>query len=124
MDKPLHLSDFARTTHFEASRQVELWLNELPVDLVELSGGGYEAPAMQGDAREGRTLGREAYFLEFAREIATLARKPVMVTGGIRRLQVVEHVLASGVAMAGIGTALAVDPTLPRRWNSGARCAG
>jgi len=32
-----------------------------------LSGGSYEAPAMQGEARDGRTLAREAYFLEFAR---------------------------------------------------------
>src|SRR6202795_5243743 len=33
-------------------------LNELPVDLVELSGVSYEAPAMQGSARDGRTLAR------------------------------------------------------------------
>lgn len=42
-----------------------------------------------------------------------------MVTGGIRRLPVVEEVLASGVAMAGIATALAVDPALPKRWQQG-----
>lgn len=101
------------------ARQVVLWLNELPVDLVELSGGSYEAPAMQGDARDGRTLAREAYFLEFARKIAAIARMPVMVTGGIRRLPVVEQVLDSGVAMAGIATALAVDPALPQRWQAG-----
>lgn len=116
----LNSADFQRGG-FEPSdaRQVVLWLNELDVDLVELSGGSYEAPAMQGDARDGRTLAREAYFLEFAQEIAAIARMPVMVTGGIRRLPVVEQVLASGVAMAGIGTALAVDPALPRRWRNG-----
>ena len=110
----LNSADFQRGG-FEPSdaRQVVLWLNELDVDLVELSGGSYEAPAMQGDARDGRTLAREAYFLEFAQEIAAIARMPVMVTGGIRRLPVVEQVLASGVAMAGIGTALAVDPPCP-----------
>ena len=63
--------------------------------------------------RDGRTLAREAYFLEFAREIRALASMPVMVTGGIRRLPVVEQVLASGVAMAGIATALAINPALP-----------
>ena len=94
-------------------------LNELPVDLVELSGGSYEAPAMQGSARDGGTLAREAYFLEFARDIAAIAKMPVMVTGGIRRIGVVERVLDSGVAMAGIGTALAIEPDLPNAWRKG-----
>ncbi|MBD9417058.1 NADH:flavin oxidoreductase/NADH oxidase family protein [Pseudomonas sp. PDM16] len=102
----------------DAKRVVEM-LNELDVDLVELSGGSYEAPAMQGDARDGRTLAREAYFLEFAREIAAVARMPVMVTGGIRRLPVVEQVVDSGVSMVGIATALAIDPTLPEQWRQG-----
>lgn len=116
----LNSADFQRGG-FDASdakRVVEL-LNELDVDLVELSGGSYEAPAMQGDARDGRTLAREAYFLEFAREIAQVARMPVMVTGGIRRLPVVQQVLDSGLAMAGIATALAIDPALPRQWQAG-----
>ncbi|WP_043311359.1 NADH:flavin oxidoreductase/NADH oxidase family protein [Pseudomonas sp. ML96] len=99
----------------DAKRVVEM-LGELDVDLVELSGGSYEAPAMQGDARDGRTLAREAYFLEFADEIAAVARMPLMVTGGIRRLPVVEKVLDSRVAMAGIATALAIDPALPAHW--------
>lgn len=104
----------------DAKRVVQM-LGELQVDLVELSGGSYEAPAMQGDARDGRTLAREAYFLEFAGEIAAVAKMPLMVTGGIRRLPVVEQVLASGVAMAGIATALAIEPNLPRRWQAGER---
>ncbi|AUC93201.1 MULTISPECIES: NADH:flavin oxidoreductase/NADH oxidase family protein [Bradyrhizobium] len=102
----------------DAKTVVEL-LNELPVDLVELSGGSYEAPAMQGDARDGRTLAREAYFLDFARDIAGVARMPVMVTGGIRRIGVVQHVLDSGVAIAGIGTALAIRPDLANAWRNG-----
>ncbi|MFJ4157850.1 NADH:flavin oxidoreductase/NADH oxidase family protein [Pseudomonas sp. NPDC089752] len=116
----LNSADFQRGGFEPAdARQVVLWLNELPVDLVELSGGSYEAPAMQGDARDGRTLAREAYFLEFAEDIAAIAKMPVMVTGGIRRLQVVEQVLDKGVAMAGIATALAVEPALPARWKNG-----
>jgi hypothetical protein len=42
-----------------------------------------------------------------------------MVTGGIRRIGVVREVLDSGVAMAGIGTALAIDPDLPNAWREG-----
>jgi len=116
----LNSADFQRGGFsVDDAKQVVLWLNDLSVDLVELSGGSYEAPAMQGEARDGRTLAREAYFLEFAGDIARVARMPIMVTGGIRRLPVVEEVLASGVAMAGIATALAVDPALPREWRLG-----
>jgi len=43
---------------------------------------------------------------------------PVMVTGGIRRFAVLEQVLASGIDMAGIGTALALDPNLPNSWRT------
>lgn len=74
---------------------------------------------MQGEARDGRTLAREAYFVEFAREIRKVASMPVMVTGGIRRRLVAEHVVKSGVEMVGIGTALAIDPNLPRDWQLG-----
>jgi 2,4-dienoyl-CoA reductase-like NADH-dependent reductase (Old Yellow Enzyme family) len=84
-----------------------------------LSGGSYEAPAMQGQARDGRTLAREAYFLEFARDIKAVARMPVMITGGIRRRPVVEQVLGTGVDMVGMATALAIDPFLPRDWRLG-----
>lgn len=91
----------------------------LGVDLVELSGGSYEAPAMMGAARDDRTLAREAYFLEFARKIAEAATMPLMVTGGIRRREVAEMVIESGVAMAGIATALAIEPNLARNWSLG-----
>jgi 2,4-dienoyl-CoA reductase-like NADH-dependent reductase (Old Yellow Enzyme family) len=116
----LNSADFQRGgfSPDDAKRVVEM-LNSLDVDLVELSGGSYEAPAMQGQARDGRTLAREAYFLEFARDIAAAARMPLMVTGGIRRRAVAEQVVDSGIAMAGIATALSIDPNLPRDWHAG-----
>ena len=116
----LNSADFQRGGFSEDdARQVLLWLNELPVDLVELSGGSYEAPAMQGRAADGRTLAREAYFLEFAKDLAAAATMPVMTTGGIRRRAVAEQVLASGVAMVGVATALAQRPDLPATWFAG-----
>ncbi|WP_114240761.1 NADH:flavin oxidoreductase/NADH oxidase family protein [Dyella sp. C9] len=116
----LNSADFQRGG-FSAddAKEVVKLLNGLAVDLVEISGGSYEAPAMQGQARDGRTLAREAYFLEFARDIRAVARMPVMVTGGIRRRQVAEQVIDSGVDMVGMGTALAIDPQLPEHWRSG-----
>jgi 2,4-dienoyl-CoA reductase-like NADH-dependent reductase (Old Yellow Enzyme family) len=116
----LNSADFQRggfTT--DDARQVVEMLGLLQVDLVELSGGSYEAPAMQGQARDGRTLAREAYFLEFARDIKAVAKMPVMITGGIRRRPIVEQVLGTGVDMVGMATALAIDPLLPRDWRLG-----
>lgn len=116
----LNSADFQRGGFSaEDAQQVVLMLNELAVDLVELSGGSYEAPAMQGQSRDGRTLAREAYFLEFAQEVRKVANMPVMVTGGIRRKQVAEKVIESGVDMVGIATALAIDPNLPNEWKQG-----
>ncbi|WP_025129964.1 NADH:flavin oxidoreductase/NADH oxidase family protein [Pseudomonas sp. PH1b] len=116
----LNSADFQRGgfTADDARKVVER-LGGLGVDLVELSGGSYEVPAMQGEARDGRTLAREAYFVEFARDIRTVAQMPIMVTGGIRRFPVAEDVVRSGVDMVGIGTALAIDPYLPRDWLQG-----
>jgi 2,4-dienoyl-CoA reductase-like NADH-dependent reductase (Old Yellow Enzyme family) len=102
----------------DAKRVVQL-LNHADVDVVELSGGSYEAPAMQGEARDGRTLAREAYFVEFAQEIGQIAQMPIMVTGGIRRHVVAEQVMQAGVDLVGMATALAIVPDLPNQWRQG-----
>ena len=116
----LNSADFQRGGFSaEDAQQVVKMLNDLSVDLVELSGGSYEAPAMQGQARDGRTLAREAYFLEFAQEIGKVAHMPIMVTGGIRRKPIAEQVIDSGIDMVGIATALAIDPNLPNAWKQG-----
>ncbi|MGK0665494.1 NADH:flavin oxidoreductase/NADH oxidase family protein [uncultured Serratia sp.] len=116
----LNSADFQRGGFSpDEARQVLLMLNELQVDLVELSGGSYESPAMQGEAADDSTLAREAYFLTFARDLAAVARMPVMTTGGIARPSVAQRVLNSGVAVVGIATAMAEIPDLPRRWQTG-----
>lgn len=116
----LNSADFQRGGFDDADALAVLQLlNELPVDLVELSGGSYESPAMQGRTTDGRTLAREAYFLEFAAQLAGQARMPLMTTGGIRRRAVAEEVLSQGVAVVGMATALTVIPDLPARWQAG-----
>ncbi|CCK75248.1 MAG: NADH:flavin oxidoreductase/NADH oxidase family protein [Oleispira antarctica] len=113
----LNSADFQRGG-FDAddAKIVILAMNKLDVDLVELSGGSYESPAMQGTTADGRTLQREAYFLDFAKEIAQIATMPIMTTGGVRRLAVAEDVLANGIDVVGMGTALAMNPSLPNDW--------
>lgn len=105
------------------ARQVIDWLAPLGVDLVELSGGSYESPAMTGNATEGqdaRTAAREAYFLELAEELVADSPVPLMVTGGVTRRAVAEKVVDSGVDVVGIGTALSVNPDLPNDWRNSA----
>lgn len=116
----LNSADFQRGGFSAQDAQaVVALLAPLGVELVELSGGSYEAPAMMGGTRDERSLAREAYFLEFARDIGKVATMPLMVTGGIRRREVAEQVIDSGIAMAGIATALAIEPGLPRNWKLG-----
>jgi 2,4-dienoyl-CoA reductase-like NADH-dependent reductase (Old Yellow Enzyme family) len=113
----LNSADFQRGGYdVNDSREVIGMLNGLDVDLVELSGGSYESPAMQGQTADARTLAREAYFLEFAVDLLEQARMPLMVTGGISRRATAENVIAGGVAIAGMGTALAMTPNLPLKW--------
>ncbi|MFF2507569.1 NADH:flavin oxidoreductase/NADH oxidase family protein [Streptomyces sp. NPDC058067] len=116
----LNSADFQRGG-FDAddARQVIEMLEPLGVDLVELSGGSYESPAMTGRAADARTQAREAYFLDLARDLVRTSPLPLMLTGGITRRETAEKVLDSGVAVIGIGTALAVTPDLPDRWRGG-----
>ncbi|MEV0264692.1 NADH:flavin oxidoreductase/NADH oxidase family protein [Streptomyces sp. NPDC050617] len=116
----LNSADFQRGG-FDAddARQVIEMLEPLGVDLVELSGGSYESPAMSGRPADARTQAREAYFLDLARDLVRTSPLPLMLTGGITRRETAEKVLDSGVALVGMGTALAVTPDLPARWRDG-----
>lgn len=100
-------------------------LGEMSVDLVELSGGSYESPAMQGrDADGSSTARREAYFVEFAREVAQTANMPIMVTGGIRSRDVAEEAIRNqtggiGVSVLGLARAMAFEPDVITNWQNG-----
>jgi 2,4-dienoyl-CoA reductase-like NADH-dependent reductase (Old Yellow Enzyme family) len=116
----LNSADFQRGG-FDAddAARVIAMLEPLGVDLVELSGGSYESPAMAGRPADTRTAAREAYFLELAAELARTSPLPLMLTGGITRRETAEQALLGGVDLVGMGTAIAVTPDLPNRWRSG-----
>lgn len=95
--------------------KVVQWLNAESVDLLEISGGNYEQPALlghQGDAstatpRRESTRKREAYFLDYAERIRTVATMPLMVTGGFRTREGMEAALADKACdVIGIGRPL------------------
>jgi 2,4-dienoyl-CoA reductase-like NADH-dependent reductase (Old Yellow Enzyme family) len=121
----LNSADFQRGG-FDASdaRRVIEMLEPLGVDLVELSGGSYESPAMSGRPAGAGTQAREAYFLDLAKDLAETSPLPLMLTGGITQRTTAGEVLASGVEVVGMGTALAVTPDLPNRWREGRETDG
>ncbi|MGB5702333.1 MAG: NADH:flavin oxidoreductase/NADH oxidase family protein [Polyangiales bacterium] len=113
----------------EESTQVASWLAELGLDLLEISGGTYEQMASfgdKGDAHEPKaqsTRRREAYFLEYARDMrAAVNSMPLMVTGGFRTPDLMREVIESGeVDVIGIARPFCVDPELPTKILAGSR---
>ncbi|MCK7550236.1 MULTISPECIES: NADH:flavin oxidoreductase/NADH oxidase family protein [Marinobacter] len=94
------------------------------IDLVEISGGNYENPAMAKGAEGGEvkqsTLAREAYFLEFAEKVRERVEVPLMVTGGFRTETGMADAVTSGATdLVGIARPLAVEPDCPKRIMAG-----
>ena len=89
------------------------------IDLVEISGGTYETPAMTGVMKE-TTRQREAYFLEFAEKARKIVKVPLMLTGGFRTAAGMSEAVGSGaIDLVGVARALAMEPNLPSRLLSG-----
>lgn len=120
----LNSADFQRGGFTEEeSLDVIRALAKQGIDLVEISGGTYEAPAMAGAETEMKasTREREAYFLEFAEKVRAAVKKvPLMVTGGFRTRAGMEAALASGALdIVGVARALAIEPDMPARLLAG-----
>jgi 2,4-dienoyl-CoA reductase-like NADH-dependent reductase (Old Yellow Enzyme family) len=102
----------------EESARVAGWLSDLGVDLLEISGGTYEQMALLGqgtpssERKAASTRRREAYFLEYARDVRAAANDlPIMVTGGFRTPRLMREVVASGeVDVIGIARPFCVVP--------------
>ena len=106
------------------AKAVVLMLENEAIDFVELSGGSYEAPAMQGRTADDRTLAREAYFLEFAEQIAPETQLPLMTTGGISHLKTANTVIKGDVDLVGMASALAMTPDLVNQWQQNEEVKG
>lgn len=85
------------------------------IDLIEVSGGTYEAPVMTG-AQSPRTRAREGYFLDFVERARKSVDVPLCITGGFRTPAGMAAAVESGAAdLVALARALAVQPDLPRR---------
>ncbi len=117
----LNSADFQRGGFaFEDSQVVAGWLDAAGVDLIEVSGGSYEQPAMMNVLGVERvheqvvresTLARESYFQRFAPEMrGRVSRAKLMVTGGFRTAAgMAAAVSQDGVDVIGLGRPLCVD---------------
>jgi 2,4-dienoyl-CoA reductase-like NADH-dependent reductase (Old Yellow Enzyme family) len=68
----------------DESLQVAEKLSEMGVDVIEISGGTYTAPLMQGDALDASGDTGEIFFADFARRLQERVSTPVLLTGGFR----------------------------------------
>ena len=95
------------------------------IDLIEISGGTYEAPAMTGVKTQAApakdsTRQREAYFLAFAEKARQAVSVPLVVTGGFRSLEGMATALTSGaVDLVGLARAVAIEPDVVNRLLAG-----
>jgi 2,4-dienoyl-CoA reductase-like NADH-dependent reductase (Old Yellow Enzyme family) len=93
-------------------------LVEAGIDLIEISGGTYEAPAMSGAVEQPQrasTTVREAYFLSFAEKIRASVNVPLMLTGGFRTLSGMNEGLQTGAFdIVGLARLLAIEPDAPK----------
>ncbi len=126
----LNSADFQRGGFdFDESLQVAKWLEQASVDLIEISGGTYEQPRLLNlDGMEpveeqsvaASTRAREAYFVDFAEAMHKEVSIPLMVTGGLRRLDAMKLALESGAAdMIGIGRPMCVMTDAPAQLLAG-----
>lgn len=116
----LNSADFQRGG-FSENESLELIeaLSDAGIDLIEISGGTYEAPIMMTadhNRQKASTRAREAYFLDFAERARNATQTPLVVTGGFRTAQGMQDALTSGaIDVVGLGRLLAVEPDAPLR---------
>ena len=106
-------------------------LESAGVDIIEISGGTYEQPKLIGvddltinpersEQRKESTIAREAYFLEYAKDIRKAVSLPLMVTGGFRTKEGIEDALKSNICqIIGIGRPLCADPYCVKKMIAG-----
>ena len=113
----LNSSDFhAGGLTEEESLDVAEALARAGIDLIEISGGTYEAFAMMGTGIAESARPGEGYFLGYAAKLRARVSVPLVVTGGFRSGSAMMAALGSGVAdLIGMARPLAVCPDFPNK---------
>ncbi len=102
----------------EESVQVIKMLSEEGIDMIEISGGTYEAPAMMFSKQSTRE--REAYFIDYTEKARKVTETPLMVTGGFRTAAAMEYTLAEGaIDLVGAARPFILYPNFPKEMLNG-----
>ncbi len=117
----LNSSDFMHGGFSEdESVAVAAALADEGIDLIEISGGTYERPAMTGRTGKGKVHEAEAYFLSYASKIRNHVQTPLMITGGFRTSGgMADAVAENHIDLVGLARPMAIDPDLPKKIFSG-----
>ena len=109
----LNSSDFQKGGFSEEeSMEVVKTLSKEGIDLIEISGGTYEAPVMMGKRKES-TIKREAYFIDYIEKVRKITNTPLMLTGGFRTTSVMRSAITSNkLDIIGIARPFAVFPNI------------
>lgn len=84
-------------------------LDQAGIDSIEVSGNGTSVPGIKAHINEG-------YFVPAAAKIAKEVRCPVMVVGGFRSMDTMEHVLnRTDIELISLSRPLLREPDLPNR---------
>ncbi|CAI8204304.1 MAG: NADH oxidase [Cryomorphaceae bacterium] len=96
----------------EESMEVVKILSKEGIDLIEISGGTYEAPAMMGK-RKKSTIKREVYFMDYIEKASKITTTPLMLTGGFRTTSIMKDAIASNqLDIIGIARPFTVYPNI------------
>lgn len=111
----INSSDFSSDGFSKAdSLKVIQKMDQLGIDLIEISGGNYENPKMQG-------IGKGAFFIDYAQKVKQTISTPIVVTGGFNTAEGMENAVQNNETdFIGLARPLVMVPDLPKlmKWGN------
>lgn len=97
----------------EDSLKVIQKMDQLGIDLIEISGGNYEKPTVQG-------IGKGAFFIDYAAKVKKSVKAPVAVTGGFSTANGMSSAIENNEAdFIGLARPIVLIPDLPNQFEAG-----
>lgn len=97
----------------EDSLKVIQKMSQLGINLIEISGGNYEKPTVQG-------IGKGAFFIDYASKVKKIIDTPVAVTGGFSTANGMSKTIENNEAdLIGLARPLVMVPDLPNQFETG-----
>lgn len=119
----INAADFVENgATFEECQYVCQQLAERGIDAIEISGGGGASGERTPSRPKINAPEKEAYHAQYAAELAAELSVPIIVVGGIRSMEMIEHLLnTTNIDYFALSRPLLAEPDLPKRWQDGDR---